>query len=384
MTGRQELIPVTLSAAFVSGAILALLASLQAPLAQRLGLSEQNTGRLLRALNLALLPLLVLGGAVIDGFGVQRSLILCCLLAGVALGILALPRGFLASILGVLMLGMAGAWLGLAACLLMPAALYPDFPAASANLGFVAFGLGTLIAPLLTDFLVRTLELRRSLGLLGLGCLGAAFLAAGTSTALYPERGSAAQNLSELLNVPVFWEAGLLFCFAVPLEGIIGTWAMTYLQTHEFGPHEAGRWYTGYWLVALASRLLTSVVIVSAVLPHGWEPGLLIVLALLSTAAVANLTGAFIRARAAWGLLLLGAVLGPIFPTALGVVLRRPEFEGGPTLGALLAFGALGHLILVALVALARRASSIQRALLIPMGAALCAAGSALLLSLSS
>ena len=89
-----------------------------------------------------------------------------------------------------------------------------------------------------------------------------------------------------------------------------------------------------------------------------------------------NLAGTA-SAAAAWrGTLLLGFLLGPIFPTLVGILFERLAFERpdqpairgfGTAYGTLFAVGSLGSLVLAPLIGARATRRSVQTALRIPM-----------------
>src|SRR5207248_3430839 len=96
--------------------------------------------------------------------------------------------------------------------------------------------------------------------------------------------------------------------------------------------------------------------------------------------ALGNMVGARSRMSAAIGLLLVGAFLGPIFPTLVGILLGKFESARGAAYGAMFSLGAAGNLFLPPLIGVYGRRSSLQRAMRIPMGLALALAAAALVL----
>src|SRR4051794_15208493 len=70
MDGLQAVTAVTISGACAIGMVLALLGSVKLTLARQLKVGEGRIGGLLAALNLALIPMMLLTGFLIDRFGV--------------------------------------------------------------------------------------------------------------------------------------------------------------------------------------------------------------------------------------------------------------------------------------------------------------------------
>src|SRR5438552_1939836 len=94
MSGFETVTPVTITSAFVVGMVLALLGSIKLPLAKRLQLNEVRVGSLLSALMLALIPLMLLSGILIDQLGVRGVLLVGSLVTALALFGLALSQTY--------------------------------------------------------------------------------------------------------------------------------------------------------------------------------------------------------------------------------------------------------------------------------------------------
>jgi len=375
-----ELVPVTLTAAFVGGTVLALTGSLRAPLSKRLGVSADRIGLLAVAVQLALVPMMLLGGWLIDQWGVEWVLIGGSLLTAVAVALLAMSQTYKSALAIMLLLGAAGACIITGSNVLMPRALCPSNPAAALNLGNVFFVLGILLAPVAANLLIGQFQFRRALGLLALCCLAPAAAAALTPARSFPVPTPIETDLA--WNDLVLWVGGLCFLLYGPLENVIVTWASDYLAEIGFAERRANWLLSGFWLAFLGARLLTGLVLERGLLPPQADPWLILVLALAAGIALGNLAGATTRPGAAWGILLVGLFLGPIFPTLAGVLFRHFPHEPGIALGTAFSLGALGSLILVPVIGAYGRRSSIRRALQIPAVTALALTGAALVLAL--
>src|SRR5262249_8099861 len=97
-SGQPDLIPATIAGAFAFGMVLALLGSIKLPLAKRLEIDEARVGGLLSALNLALIPMMLLSGMLVDRLGIQGVLIVGSVLAGLAIFALALVKTYAGSV----------------------------------------------------------------------------------------------------------------------------------------------------------------------------------------------------------------------------------------------------------------------------------------------
>src|SRR5438132_4587503 len=121
MAGLYELAPVTIASAFLCGVILALLGSIKLPLAERLAIDEAKVGGLLAAFNLALIPLMLLVGMLIDQpwLGLKGVLALGFLLSGLAIFGLGMSATYFRALGSLLVLGAGFACLSTVAFKLM-------------------------------------------------------------------------------------------------------------------------------------------------------------------------------------------------------------------------------------------------------------------------
>src|SRR5581483_4390322 len=127
---------------------------------------------------------------------------------------------------------------------------------AGLNLGFVFITLGALLASVLADILLATLQLRRTLAVFALLALMPAFLSALPST--HWHIGERPGNLSEMFTEPVCWLAALTLFFYVPLEAAISFWTFTLLAERGQDEREATGLLSGFWTAFMTSRLLAA------------------------------------------------------------------------------------------------------------------------------
>jgi fucose permease len=356
---------VTCTAAFVFGMLLALIGGLKLKLAERLQIGEGRVGGLLAALNLALIPMMLVSGLLIDALGVRVVLIVGGLLAAVAVCSLALRQSYLASFVCVLVLGAGAACLSTASVVLMPVAFgfRPGELAASVNLGHVFVALGALMTPTLTDLLLRTLDFRKTVALLALVCLVPA-----ATAALWPlvpgvEPAEKADLAEVLLSFPILM-TGVAFLFYAPLEFALSTWGSTYLTVDQGYPEGRAAWLMSFfWLAFLVGRVLMALLFHWLRLGPGWEPWIIFLLAIAAAALMGNLAGSGKPRSAAWGLVGLGLALGPIFPTLVAAALYAAPDSRGTAYGAMFAVGSLGSAALAPVLGVLARGKSVLRAL---------------------
>ena len=291
---------------------------------------------------------------------------------------------YVTAVIAVLLAGLGSAGLSTGSIVLMRVAFFPDSPTASLNLGIAFFALGALITPVLVDVLSGAGTFTRAAIVLALICLLPALFAAVANGQEFPVKHNPADTTSLGLSQAV-WLAGLVFFFYAPLEASISIWATTLLT--ELGQGERGATWTlsGFWCAFLGSRLLTAL---AAHTPYlaGWESWLLVIPAALVAVLLGNLSGTASRAGARRGLYLVGFLLGPIFPTLIGILFQRLQADNleayGTAYGLVFAFGSLGSLVLAPVIGSIARRRNVQFALRIPMLLAIVMTLAALVFSL--
>jgi fucose permease len=365
MTGLSSVAAVTCTAAFVFGMLLALLGGLKLKLAERLQIDEARVGGLLAALNLALIPMMLVSGVLIDRFGVRAALSGGALVAAVAVFSLSLRRTYAAALVCVLALGAGAACISTASVVLMPTAF--GFArgelVASLNLGHVFVALGALMTPTLADLLLRTLDFRKASAVLALVCLVPAAVAA-----LYPLEAGVAEKgglVGVFDNLPILL-AGVAFLFYAPLEFAVSTWGTTYLTVDKGYREGPAAWVMSFfWLAFLVGRVLVTLLFrYFQWRDTGAAPLLIFVLSLAAAAIMGNLAGSGKPRSATWGLVALGLTLGPIFPTLVAVALHAaPENSRGTAYGVMFALGSLGSAALAPVLGLLARRKTVLRAL---------------------
>ncbi len=370
----------TISAAFVFGMVLALLGSLKLALAKRLNLGEGRVGFLLSALNAAVIPLMLLAGYLIDVVGVRFMLVSGSLVIAAAVGTLGLRRTYGRAFGSLLLAGLGSAGLSTAAIVLMPHAFFgvDRLASASIDLGCVFMALGALVTPVLSDVLVRLMEFRRTAVVLALLCVAPAVLA--VIGGPLPEVPRQAVDFGELLTNGDLWLIGLAFLFYAPLEASLSVWATTYLTDLGQESAEAAWGLSAFWTAFLASRLLAAVLLHAAAESY-LDVWMLIVAGGLGAVVLGNLIGTGNRTAARWSLVLLGFVLGPVFPSLVGLLFRiEPKPPTGTAYGLVFALGSVGSLLLAPLVGARARRSNVQGSLYVPMFLALALAAVAVVI----
>jgi fucose permease len=376
---------VAISSAFIFGMVAALWGSLKLTLTRSLNLGQGHVGSLLTAFNLALAPMMLLSGVLIDTWGIRPVVILASAAAAASLFALsyspAVPRSFAAVLLG----GLGAAGLCTGSIVLMPEALFPQEPTPSLNTGIVFMAIGALVAPVFVDVAIRLVGYPRSMAMLASLCLIPGIFALLAGTEDLPAGGN---DPTEVLARHSLWLAALVLALYTPIEASISFWATTYLTEQGANERRANWLLTGFWTTFLASRLLVAALMHGRYLRPEWSAWLVVVPALLTAVILGNMAGTVGVERAGRGILLLGFCLGPIFPTLVGMVYEQlSEVDvrcEGTAFGTLFAAGSLGSLLLSPVVGAAANRGTMQAALRIPMIGALLLTAAALVFGLAA
>lgn len=382
MSGLQTVTAATIGGALVFGMTLALFGILKLALTQRVQMHDSQVRRMLSALNIALIPMMMLCGLVLDNYGARPVLMAGSAALAAALVSLSIRPTYPHAFAAVLLAALGAAALGTASTVLMPRAFFtPEETSASLNLGYVFVALGALLTPVLSDLLLERLGLRRTLALFALLALVPAFLAVFAGGGRW-QSADRAGDASVFLAEPSSWLAALVFFFYVPLEASVGLWTYRLLGERGQDERQASGLLSGFWAAFLASRLLVALAQHVDYLSEWWDRSLVVVPPLLAAVLLGNLTGASQRGRPRIGLILLGVLLGPILPTLLGLVFGHvAPAEQGLAYGVVFAAGSLGSLLLSPLIA-PRAEQPRQTALRLPIFLALLVTAAALVLGL--
>jgi MFS transporter, FHS family, glucose/mannose:H+ symporter len=341
--------PLTICGAFVFGIVLALIGSLKLTLMRKLELRETHVGALLSILNLSLLPMMLIAGILLDDFGTRIVMIIGSLGTALGLYFAGLSKSLTQIAASILVVGAGSAFLSVGSVVLMELAFYPDRVSASQNLGNVFFGLGALLTPPILETLLERLSYRRALTMLACVALVPGVMALLTAGDAFPAHHSEG-HIAEIISSKVVILTGVVLLIYLPLEWVLGAWAQTFLMGLGMGERSSVFTLSGFWLAFLASRFVTALLMASGwIAPGVADAWLILVLALGAGVMLGNMAGARSGKGASIGLILTGVMLGPIFPTLVGI-LFSPNFtepeQRGVAYGAMFSIGSLGGLVL--------------------------------------
>src|SRR6185312_6826684 len=112
MSGMQTVTATTLSGAVIFGMTLALLGRLKLALSERVHLGDGQIRRLLLALNIALIPLVLLSGILLDIYGARSILVAGSAMLAVGLVSLSLRPTYPHAFASLLLAGFGASALG--------------------------------------------------------------------------------------------------------------------------------------------------------------------------------------------------------------------------------------------------------------------------------
>jgi fucose permease len=367
MTGSIPLISATISGLLFAGILLALVRNLQAPLAQHLQTTEKRIDRLQQSFTLALVPMMLVSGLLIDKWGPLSVLVTGSLLA--ALGVMALePSRSERSVLPAVLLcaaGLSGLLLG--GLVLCPAAFYPNNPFRSVSLGCVFLTAGALLTPPLTRAVERRIGFRAEVLILAFVCLVPAIL--GVAYLAIEGAGPAGSpaDFGEVVTHPVVLFGGLALLLHRILERSLDSWPDRFLVEVGNSPAAVAVWLGLFWGAFLGARLLTA----TLVRPNS-EPSWVLLLAALMTAVVlGNLVGISLKGGASWGVVFTGAFLAPVLPALVSLVLTTFPRGAGLACGLVFALGLGASRLVPPLVDPGRKRHTPRTAMRLALGVAL-------------
>jgi len=373
-----------------AGVVFALLGSIKIPLARQLNIDEAKIGGLVSVFGFTWIPMVFAAGVLADIVGKQAVLGAGFVLVIISLLMLANMKSYGAVLFAVLALGTGWSAQVNVLNVTTPPAFLPEHEiltrmAFAMNLGDFIFGVGTFITPMIVVVLIRKIGLVRTFYGLILVAIIPVLLGAAVdwdAKTLNPEvTQTVVGGLGTLMTDSVVWICCIAFFFHVPIEISLATWATTLVMDKGVSEAAASTLLSVFWLTFLASRLITALC-----LPEGYDTTLVIAMAGLCIA----FTGGIVLSRSAQLtctlVVLAGAILGPIFPTLIAILLTHVD-EGlrARAVGIFFSIGGIGCTTVPILIGLYAKKTSVQQGFLIAMisAMALCLFAILLMINLS-
>jgi fucose permease len=316
-------------------------------LAAHVGYDIAALGWLFTAISAGVVLAQVAAGSASDRHG-QRPvmsagmLLMSCGTLGVSLG------GSLVTLLISALLAGVGFGCVLAAGNVLVARLFPTNSAAALNGVNLFFGVGSMLGPMVAGLAGARLGIPQAALWVGAGLLLALAPTVLGRAVRPPTQAVAAYPKSAAPRAAAFWLLGLLMLIYTGTEVGFGAWVTVYMiNSTNLAPAAAALVASSFWLALTIGRAL------GALLGLRMRSQTLLVVSLLgilSGAAILTI-GVGDLGRSAAGVLLIGLMCGPVFPTVLSVVTSTAR-ESGAAASLVLALGNCGGLIIPALLGL--------------------------------
>jgi MFS family permease len=338
-----------IAGAVLSGMMLALLGLFKGAVARAGTVGPSRRLPLLFAfLNLFLVPAVLLVGAAVDRWGARGVMLTGTIGLSLAFFIFSAGPTGRQLFAAILLAALGGAAVSVSAIVLAGRVFFSREEAvASVALACVFMALGAGLIPPLGALFRHALGDRRTFLLMAFVCLLPGFpllLARPGDLDLTQAR----EGLPSLVEQQRVWLAAVVFFFYAPLEAAISLRTSAHLVDFEKTQARAAWSLSAFWTAFAGSRLLLALSqhnqFLNIISPrhNAW---VLIVPAVLTVVLLGNLASNDDRSRSRFGVILLGLVLGPIYPTLTGIVLQECSHEQGTAIAMLFAVGSLGSLL---------------------------------------
>jgi hypothetical protein len=322
-------------------------------------------------LSLTLLFFILFSGTLADMLGARQSLVLGALLVAAAIPGMASTATPRRRAIAQFIVIAGSLMSGVAALVALPDAFLGESTVAAINLGFFFIGLGSLLTASYGGRFRQSLDSPRLYGLLSMVCLVPSLLGA-----LAPDSASVRPLAGHDYSWSALAAGVLVFFFASPLEGAVSSWA----HRVDAGAVDQAR-ESFFWMGLLGSRALVALMLGRNIVPEGFELWLVFLVTAGISLVFANRTGA--RSKDKRTALLMGSLVGPLYPTLLGAVFDSSTSSGrGLACGLVMTAGAVGTILIAPL---AESASSLphERRWRTPLGLGLATAAATLALALA-
>ena len=235
------------------------------------------------------------------------------------------------------------------------------------NLLGVFFGVGALFVPLVVAAGFQHLSVAGTM----LVCAGVGLLTTVICAGLRfpPPHEGASFSFVEMVRTARY-PGVLLFAFMLFLQGgnesAVSGWTSTYVGSVGWSPFTATVILLGYWVVAIAGRLLSS-----RAEAHLGKARLVLVSALTSVAGCVVLLAASQLPLLAAGAWLTGFAFAAIYLTVLAIAGDRYQRFAGTVFGLLFSIGALGNISFPWAVGHISQAAGVRPGMLVPLAGAI-------------
>lgn len=327
------------SGVFALGAVFAIFGSIKLQLQEQLKINDAQAGKLISTLMFSCLIFSLLVGAITPALGFKAVGLIGFAVAALCVLMLAGATNYNTAMLAFFALGFAAMCVNTVGNVLGPQVLYGGKdPARASNMLNVFFGIGSFLTPFIIGNLLGKMGYKKTVGLIAaLLAVPILWTVMGTG---FPSAGSFsfAKAVGVLTHPGVILGGLALFCY-ISLEATLGGFITTYLTGLKYDAAKANTILSFFWIAIMLSRLITALVVMaylSGITPF-YVP-LLAVVAAVALFVMAATTEAGVGAAA---VLLAGFVMGPMFPTLVGVTFSKTG-ASSEVFGMIFAIGLLG------------------------------------------
>jgi len=353
----------------------ALLGSVKIPLSRKLEIDEARIGSLVSVFGFTLIPMAFAAGFLADSWGKSFVMVGGCALLIAAVLVLAWMKNYATTLLSVLLLGTG--WSALVNVLnatqgpaFLPLEEIKDRLSFAMNLGDFVFGMGAFVMPIAVAISINKLGLRTTFLLFaGLLVLPLALsFGVDWERITAPPTADIEDAFSTLLADKFVWICCVAFFFHVPIEACVATWATTLMKDHKVTETRAAQLLSAFWLTFTVSRLVAALS-----LPKGFDHLVVVVMAGLCVVCTAGLVLSRSRELTCGLLITAGAILGPIFPILIALLLGHVDQPlHGRAIGLFFCIGGIGWAIVPFAVGTLAKTTSVQKAFSVVCGCAVC------------
>ncbi len=364
-----------IAALSTAGMCHALLGSVKLPLAHKLKIDEGMVGGLVSVFGFTLIPMAFAAGFLADSMGKSVVMIGGCAVLILSVLVLSSMRSYAVTLLAVLLLGTG--WSALVNVLnatqgpaFLPLEEIKDRLSYAMNMGDFVFGMGAFVMPLAVAFSISRFGLRTTFLWFAVLLTIPLALTFGVDweRIAAPPSETVDNAFSTLLSDRFVWVCCIAFFFHVPIEACVATWATTLMRDQKVDESRASTLLSVFWLTFTLSRLVAALTI-----PKGADHVIIVAMAGL---CVIFTIGLVVNRNASVTCSLIiaaGAILGPIFPILIALLLGHVEpVLHGRAIGLFFCIGGVGWAVVPFAVGALAKKTGVRKAFVVVAGCAVC------------
>ncbi len=345
---------VSFAGVFALGIIFAVLGAVKLRLAEILQVDDAQYGRLISTLMFASMIAVLIIGPLQDMLGYMPIGIVGFVAGGVCLWILAGVKSYGLALVACALLGVGAMCVNTIGNTLGPTVLFDgENPALAQNLLNVFFGIGGFLTPIFIGKFADKLGYQKTVSIIGAVVFALVVL---VFLADFPEAAGDFELVASLglLGTGAVLLGGLsLFCY-IGLEVSMAGFVSTYLKDHGLTDEQANKGLSGFWIALIGGRVLAAFLLWVTALDVVYHAPIIPALGIAAAIVIYLMVVAATPKAGVVAAVLTGLVLGPIFPTVVGVTFFKSAAieagTAGSVFGWIFAMGLLGATLLPMLI----------------------------------